>query len=353
MVALLQRATDMFLEGLGCPRAAAKDGAAAPLINLLLVNAKEAIDELWKGRGYTKLRPVELEQRLGYKLDREEAVGYVLTSALNLPLLAPSEARAVGKRVGSMIGSKGSVGKQLAVLKKRGKSTDALLQAPAALSLAPPPRTASTSASARADASASIDASASASASANTSASAWCEPPAESADACDSEDSSEDLEGWPEGSRGFPGYAEALTWDTRKPPVVPSDERPEHLFTSRVVAKAVAAADWLERKLPGPDGHEYDCEEESEQEARKKYAYAIRVLQETYPELQPGPADVALLNVSRQESRPCACGHGHLARWPWVVQHDSLGFCDCNMAIYELCAWRSEWIQAGAPGLAW
>ena len=132
----------MFPEGHGRPRAVARDGAAAPLINELLVNTKVAIDELWRARGYDKLRPEQIEQRLGYKLDREEAAGYVLTGALNLQLLSPIEARTIGKRIISTLGSSGALGKKLAAFKKRGKSkeADALLQEKATLSLAPPPR---------------------------------------------------------------------------------------------------------------------------------------------------------------------------------------------------------------------
>ena len=66
----------------------------------------------------------------------------MLTGALNLPLLSPLEARTIGKRIVSMLGSSGALGKKLAAFKKRGKSkeADALLQEKATLSLAPPPR---------------------------------------------------------------------------------------------------------------------------------------------------------------------------------------------------------------------
>ena len=46
-------------------------------------------------------------------------------------------------------------------------------------------------------------------------------------------------------------------------------------------------------------------------------------------------------------TRPCPCGRGALAKWPWVVQQDHLGFCDCWMASWEIQCWRSEWIKAG------
>ena len=112
--ALLQRADSMFPEGLGHARAVRKDGAAAPRLNALLVNGKGAIDDLWTARGYVSLRPEQIKQRLGYALDREEALGYVVTSALNMPLLASYEARVVGKRIGSApLDASGSIGKQL------------------------------------------------------------------------------------------------------------------------------------------------------------------------------------------------------------------------------------------------
>lgn len=65
----------MFPEGLGRPKAVGRDGAAAPQLNALLVNTKEAIDELWAARGYDSMRPEQIKERLGYALDREEALG--------------------------------------------------------------------------------------------------------------------------------------------------------------------------------------------------------------------------------------------------------------------------------------
>ena len=48
MAVLLVRADSMFPEGNGKPRAVAKDGEPAPLINELVFNAKTAVDSLWK-----------------------------------------------------------------------------------------------------------------------------------------------------------------------------------------------------------------------------------------------------------------------------------------------------------------
>ena len=49
------------------------------------------------------------------------------------------KARCIGKRVGNILLAKGSLGKALAELKKRGADTTALLQEQTTLSLAPPP----------------------------------------------------------------------------------------------------------------------------------------------------------------------------------------------------------------------
>ena len=77
--------------------------------------AKEAVDALWKARGYHKMKPKHREEKLGYQLDREEALGYLVTSALHMPLLLPEEARMIGKRAGSL-----SVFTKLAEFQKRG-----------------------------------------------------------------------------------------------------------------------------------------------------------------------------------------------------------------------------------------
>ena len=87
----------MFLESKGAPMAAAKVGAAPPPTNGLVANAKEATDELWKARNYLNIKPAQRKDTLGYALDREEALGYLVTSALHLPLLSPEEALTIGK----------------------------------------------------------------------------------------------------------------------------------------------------------------------------------------------------------------------------------------------------------------
>ena len=144
VASLLQRLQIMFPEGLGRAKRGPRDGLACPMINMLIVNAKAAVDEFWKVRGYVTLKPDEIKGKLGFRLDREEAMGHVVTSALHLPLLSGDEARVIGKRASGMLGAKGAIGKPLASLTKRGVSTVQLLQAKASLSLAPPKKTCAT-----------------------------------------------------------------------------------------------------------------------------------------------------------------------------------------------------------------
>ena len=49
------------------------------------MNSKGTVDDMWEERGYDKKQPDEIHDRLGYRLDGEEATGYVVTSACNLP----------------------------------------------------------------------------------------------------------------------------------------------------------------------------------------------------------------------------------------------------------------------------
>lgn len=140
---LLPKANDMFPEGRGRVMTFPKDGTAAEKTNELLVNAKAAVDELWKQRGYMNakgkllMRPHEIKTKLGYALDREEATGYLVTGAMHFPLLSPVEARTIGKRVGSIVGPLNATLKDM---RKRKQSAAVLLRTGAALSLAPPPR---------------------------------------------------------------------------------------------------------------------------------------------------------------------------------------------------------------------
>ena len=140
------------------------------------------------------------------------------------------------------------------------------------------------------------------------------------------------------------GDEEERYWNPEMPPCVPSDHRPEHLFNSREAAEAAGAASRVERFAPPAIGWDDDYEL-----ACVENKLALRRLRESFPEVDPCP----MAHASQHHTRPCPCGRGALAKWPWVVQAAQLGFCNCWMAGWELTCWRIEWIGAGAPNLAW
>ena len=70
---LLELAESMFPEGQGAPKLKAKVGFVTEMTNSLAVNAKKAIGELWKARGYDPKQPEVTVEKLGYPLDQEEA----------------------------------------------------------------------------------------------------------------------------------------------------------------------------------------------------------------------------------------------------------------------------------------
>ena len=360
MPALLERAEGMFPEGGGKPKAVAKAGAAARLTNGLVVNAKDAIDELWKARGYMKIKPVQRKEKLGYQLDREEALGYVVTSALHKPLLSPLEARTIGKRAGAL-----PVFSKLAGYRKRGtvgsRECMLLLTASAPLSFAPPKAKPPAPAAAQTQPPPSPE----------KPPPAPPPPPppppplpppstplaAESMDerieylhpyGCWDENrkyvwSDDSIPGY----RGLPGGdPEERFWNPEKPPCVPSDHRPLHLFNSWEAAEAAGKAARVEKFSPRLDDdgeYYYDAgDEEMHEIAYVEHKWALRRLREAFLEVS-----------GEHHTRPCPCGRGALAMWPWVVQTKQLGFCDCWMAGWELNCWRHEWIRAGYPDLAW
>ena len=147
------------------------------------------------------------------------------------------------------------------------------------------------------------------------------------------------------GFRGRPGGdPDERYWSPWKPPCVPSDERPAHLFLTRVAAEAASAAAQVESfGPPSPDDEYGYFDEEWYDSWCVKHTHAVRRLREAFPEVAPCP----IAHASQHETRPCPCGHGLLARWPWVVQTAALGFCgarECGMASWEHTCWRWEWI---------
>ena len=275
-------------------------GPAAPRINALLVNWKGAADALWKERGYDSMRPHEIKERLGYALDCEDATGYVVTSALHMPLLSPDEAKAIGKRVVSAITPSGSLGTQLKKLRKRGASVEPLLQAQASLNLSPPPRKSVAAPKPP------------------------LPPPAEPPPPAPQQQrtTTQRL------SRGW------LTWD---PTEEEMEEVEAQLETARLlVAKATGATWHLEQALGDLEieNPEHRSFEDEECEAKALlYKLALRRLRDRLP---PKLAEycpeelVKGMRVEQVHTVLCVCGEGRVAQFPWVPQLESLGFCNCD-----------------------
>ena len=159
------------------------------------------------------------------------------------------------------------------------------------------------------------------------------------------------------GYRGRPGGDEdEAFWNPEKPPCVPSDPRPSHLFGTRVAAEAACAAARVECCAPKHDPEDTglnDWRDEQDDEdyevACVQHKVAVRRLERAFPELGQCPLDQ---HASHYQTRPCPCGRGALAKWPWVVQMAQHGFCDCPMAGWELICWRREWAR-NFPQLGW
>ena len=122
---------------------------------------------------------------------------------------------------------------------------------------------------------------------------------------------------------------------------------------TKLCAEAVCAAARIEGFMPieydEPDPAQQAFDEEQYEITYPKLKWGLRKLEWAFPELDVGPM---LAHASQHHTRPCPCGRGVLAKWPWVVQTADLGFCDCDMASWELICWRSEWI-ARWPKLGW
>ena len=94
--------------------------------------------------------------------------------------------------------------------------------------------------------------------------------------------------------------------------------------------------------------------------AKVQYKYALAKLAAAFPLLEIPVAKLyAGLPAQQQRTRPCPCGAGRLARWPWVLQTDDLGFCPgvelrefvyCGKHSWEFTCWRRERITAWPGG---
>ena len=350
----------MLPEGVGKRRAFVKTGPASPLTNELLENAKLAVEKLWKQRSYDPKKPEAIKAKLGYACDQYEASAYLVTGALHKPLISHEEAKYIGKRITNIIGKSGSVGKQLVPLKKRGAASApqirALLLQPAALNFEPPPRAAPAPAPAPAP---------------------QPLPPAPAPsppvqppplppptmpvfverervvyehpipkrvgrDLVYGDDAAPGYRAIPANGFGIEGE-DTRCWDPRAAPCVPSDYRPARTFRSFAAANATAKAARVEMFMQPPD---YDPEsldhydQENDEVSRVQYKWAMSKLQDQG--LCPDPCPM-FAHASQHQTRPCPCGRGALGKWPWVIHSAELGFCDCEMALWELTCWRHEW----------
>ena len=137
---LLQLAQNMFPEGTGAPKLTFKIDKAAAMTNELFVNARDAVRKLWEARGYDPYKPEITKQRLGYALDKEEALAYLVVRAMGLQPLFNEYGRVIGTRIGNALVP---VDKKLRALRKMGarkaQERATLLGRTAALKLDPPP----------------------------------------------------------------------------------------------------------------------------------------------------------------------------------------------------------------------
>ena len=72
---------------------------------------------------------------------------------------------------------------------------------------------------------------------------------------------------------------------------------------------------------------EKEDRKDHEETAKPQYKIALRKLAEAFTELELRAGLHEGLHAHEQRTRPCPCGAGQLARWPWALQPASLGFC--------------------------
>ena len=126
-----------------------------------------------------------------------------------------------------------------------------------------------------------------------------------------------------------------------------------HAAYEVAVACAKASAfEWRFGVLDDPDEYEDKCDAEECEATEAEYKAALIWLKRKVPELKLVPSELVKgVHADATQTRQCPCGAGRLSVYPWVLQVESLGFCMCEEAQYELICWRSEWIDAGAPGI--
>ena len=300
------------------------------------MNGKDAVDDMWKERGYEDMTPDEIRDRLGYRLDREEATGCVVTSALNLPLLVGLEARNIGKRIVASVIPSGAIGKKLKLLKKRGTSTAVYLREPATLNLDPPKKPAAASS----------------------------EPPAEE---CPSEEPPPPTPSPPQPPPQPPQPPQPPLSQSSPPPPPqpqpPQSSQPQppqpqatapvkRLFGSKEAAdvtftvRELEFAQWshrdaVQRNLDNPSNTFWAGEVKNTldivSDLEKVYAEQLCAVKAAFPRMV---CCDAFESGGCVHGKQCECGWVQ-APWPWIVHRQGGRFCDCHMED------RAAWIKPG------
>ena len=333
-----QRLDTIYPEGTGRRGAAPRDGAPAPLIKQLFVNGKDAVYDMWKERGYVDMTPDEIRDRLGYRLDREEATGCVVTSARNLPLLVGLEARNIGKRIVASVIPSGAIGKKLKELKKRGKSTAVYLREPATLNLDPPKKPAAASSELPPEELPPEEL-----------------PPEELPPEESPPSTPSPLLPQPPPSQAMPPLRPPPPSKSAPPqPPQPhqatapvkrllgSKEAADVTFTARELEFAQwSHRDTVQRSLNNPSSTFWADEVKNTldivSDLEKVYAEQLRAVKAAFPRMVC--CDV-FESGGCAHGKPCECGWLQ-APWPWIVHRQGRRFCDCHME------GRAAWIKPG------
>ena len=300
----------MVPEGLGRPRAAPKDGPAAPLINLRPVGEREGSGRRALEGARLRLDAARLDQGAARLCTRPRGRDRLRGDERAQQALAVSRRgqKAIGKRVVSAIIQSGSIGKQLKKLRKRSASVEPLLQAQATLNLTPPPR-----------------------------------KPAAAAETASSPS--------PPPQPPPPIPPPPLV----RPLPVTKQGKVLRLKGSVLAEGAVQAARgcefaqvWLRNGIGEPLGvkpgwEAYDAETRRSHQSHRitTYLAALAAIKERF-----------WMKVCCEEfatggcahSIPCECG-GRQAPWPWIIHHPfHHPFCDCHLAL------RRDWVRYGLDG---
>ena len=332
MLQLLER---MFAEGEGEPKLTAKVDTVAKMVNGLLVDAKKAVVEFWKARGYDPKKPEITREKLGYALDQEDALGGVVVRAMGLKPLFTGYQGVVGKRVNNMLTP---LNTKLKTLRRYGARAEpdrlALLQAPAKLNLDPPPprkRPAPEPASEPA----ARQGQASTSASASVPASEPPPPP-------------EALPSTTPTPMELPLSMRCPCWFQHQPWPCPR----RNVRGSLPAALAIYAAVECEQlgvlgtddDFMDSDDEDYDQPTEKlKMDAYNRYDAVLKSLAVWQNRSVRGMCCMKLARGECEHDQPCGCGAGVRPAWPWMLWAPDSRFCpDCRRDLGEV---RRIWCQ--------